>query len=133
MASRPARVLPAIPPTIPLDALLARAGAIAQPHTRTVVPPKTGEYSLYHVVGSRPTHSGDTPISLLLPVTISHCTCGSLIRTPAPYILIRYAPNAHTVHYRATGPDAVSAELAASLPHERRETHIDIPYCEECF
>lgn len=127
-AAQPARALPAAPPPIPLDALLARAGAVAQPHT--ALRPKAGEH--------RPTahvspHADEIPSSVLLPITVTNCTCGATTRAPAPYVLVRYAENAHTVHYRATGTDAVKPSLLTTLPHERRETHVNVPYCEECF
>lgn len=120
------RILPASPAPLPLDSLLARAGALAQPHTAR--PTRPGLSS-----SPRPSHADETPSSILLPVTVAHCACGSTTRSPAAYVLVRYAENAHTVHYRATGPDAVRPDLFATLPHERRETHVSIPYCEECF
>lgn len=120
------RALPAAPALVPLDSLLARAGFAAQPHAaRRAAAPQL-----------RPAaspHADERPQSLLLSVTIAHCACGATLRTPAPYILVRYAENAHTFHYTATGPAAVAPELLAHLPHERRESHINIPYCEECF
>jgi hypothetical protein len=126
-----ARILPAAPSPIPLDSLFARAGALAQPHT--VPRPKAGEAS---AAPSRPRvspHDDTTPSSVVLPVSVAHCSCGATVRSPAAYVLVRYAPNSHTFHYRATGLDAVPPALLASLPHETRETHYDIPFCEECF
>jgi hypothetical protein len=119
-----ARILPAAPAPIPLDSLLARAGALAQPHT--VPRPKAGEAtaSSSRASPSRPRvspHASETPSSVILPIS------------PAAYVLVRYSPNSHTFHYRATGLDAVPPALLASLPHETRETHYDIPFCEECF
>jgi hypothetical protein len=125
-AAQPARALPAAPPPIPLDSLLARAGAIAQPRTLTAT---RSPAAPRHVSP----HADETPSSILLPVTVSHCTCGNTVRSPAPYVLVRYAENAHTVHYRSTGLDAVRPALMNTLPHETRDTHVDVPYCEECF
>jgi hypothetical protein len=126
-----ARILPASPPPIPLDSLFARAGALAQPHT--VPRPKAGEAtaspSRLHVSP----HASETPSSVVLPVSVAHCSCGATVRSPAAYVLVRYAPNSHTFHYRATGLDAVPPALLATLPHETHETHFDIPFCEECF
>ena len=116
------RALPAAPPPIPLDALIARATtplrapAAPSPLPRHISP-----------------HADETPSALLLSVTISHCSCGASTRHVAPYVLVRYAANAHTVHYRSTGPDAIAPSLLATLPRERRETHVNVPFCEECF
>jgi hypothetical protein len=121
-----ARILPASPAPIPLDSLLARAGALVQPHT--VPQPKAGQASR-----PAPPDTPSPPSSVVLPVSVAHCSCGATVRSPAAYVLVRYAPNSHTFHYRATGLDAVPPALLASLPHETRETHYDIPFCEECF
>src|ERR1700693_6620914 len=121
-SQKPARVLPAPPPLIPLDSLLARAGALAQPHAARPDRP-----SISSAARISP-HAGETPSRVILPVSISHCACGATIRSPAAYVLVRYAPNAHTFHYRSTGLDRAPPALLASLPHETRETHFDIPF-----
>jgi len=123
------RALPALNTApIPLDALLARAGALAQPHRA-----RPSRHSTFAPSPRVSPHADETPRSLLLSVTISHCACGATIRSPAPYVLVRYAENAHTVHYRATGPDAVRRDILDAVPREVRETHVDVPFCEECF
>lgn len=127
MAQRPARTLPAAPPPLSLDALLARAGAVPQPHTQPR--PKAGTTTEAAATASPP----DTPRSLLLTVTVSHCACGASTRHAAPYVLVRYAENSHSFHYRRTDLDTVSPSIIATLPRERRETHVDVPFCEECF
>jgi hypothetical protein len=123
-----ARILPAAPAPIPLDALFARAGALAQPHRA-----RPGRPSISPSPTHVSPHASETPSSVVLPVSVAHCSCGATVRSPAAYVLVRYAPNSHTFHYRSTGLDAVPPALLASLPHETRETHFDIPFCEECF
>jgi hypothetical protein len=135
MASRPARALPVTtPPPIPLDALIARAGLTAQPHTLRAqrLPSAPAQGQAAGAARSPPALplSPSAPSTLILPVSIATCTCGRTYRLPHRYVLGCYPGEGHTFHYVRT--DLANPTLA-SLPRTIREDHITIPFCEACF
>ena len=72
------------------------------------------------------------PSALVLWITVARCaTCGTVTRIPAPSVLVKYAENEHTVHYRHD--DAALHTLPATLPREIRTRDQSIPFCEACF
>jgi hypothetical protein len=71
------------------------------------------------------------PSALALWVTVATCACGRVHRLPPTTVLIKYAENEHSVHYKRD--DAAVAALPTDLPREVREKQISIPFCEACF
>ncbi|SRR6266851_3698412 len=123
------RTLPVTTPApLSLDSLMARVGVREQPHARRSAPPSGAPA---HAPLATPRALRDSPTSIVLQTCISHCACGALHRSPAPYILARYSPNEHS--YRYSRADVDNDPALASLPREQRELHTNVPFCEECF
>lgn len=130
-------VLPARP-AFTLDTLVARARAVrSAPATRsspTPARPKTpAELEAAPRLSSAAAEPAtplilNPPVAVALWITIRRCACGTVTRCPPDYALLKYTPNAHSIHWsRADLNDY------AHLPRELREKEVAIPFCEACF
>lgn len=125
------RALPASPPParkISLDTLLARTAPAPRPAARPAVRSNivTEDDSLQPWLGAS---KADRPTALILPITLIECACGSVQRVCSAYVLARYEANGHSFRYQRAELDATTL----ALPREKREHHLSIPFCEECF
>jgi hypothetical protein len=123
----PARLAPA---PLSLDGLLGNIASAAAPRPvsvpkRRAALPQPAEPS---PIPAAPAAARDRPIALVLWLRHQHCRCGRTHTTAADYTLVKYELNTHSFRY---GRDISPTDDA--LPRERRETHVDVSFCEECF